>query len=168
MGDLKPDSATSPNTPEVTSTVSSADHLNLGYTYTQRVRHNSNYSGLLATCFASTNFLLWLLRICYSPGFDTASIPGYRTSRKWLIELPKWRNWQTHMIQGHAPLRVSGFNSRLRHQHLPSIYYQSVAELLRHLFEHRLTPLRVSVWAELSSNCQVSCPNGGPTPEPLR
>jgi len=30
--------------------------------------------------------------------------------------LPKWRNWQTHQIQGLAPSRVSGFKSRLRHQ----------------------------------------------------
>ena len=28
---------------------------------------------------------------------------------------PKWRNWQTHQIQGLAPSRVSGFKSRLRH-----------------------------------------------------
>ena len=30
--------------------------------------------------------------------------------------VPKWRNWQTHQIQGLAPARVSGFKSRLRHQ----------------------------------------------------
>ncbi len=34
--------------------------------------------------------------------------------------LPKWRNWQTHQIQGLAPSRVSGFKSRLRHQLLYS------------------------------------------------
>ena len=31
---------------------------------------------------------------------------------------PKWRNWQTHWFQVPAPVRVSGFNSRLRH-HTP-------------------------------------------------
>ncbi len=29
--------------------------------------------------------------------------------------LPKWRNWQTRMIQGHVPARVWGFESPLRH-----------------------------------------------------
>ena len=29
---------------------------------------------------------------------------------------PKWRNWQTRMIQGHVPARVWGFESPLRHQ----------------------------------------------------
>ena len=33
--------------------------------------------------------------------------------------MPKWRNWQTHQIQGLAPARVSGFKSRLRHQFPP-------------------------------------------------
>ena len=28
---------------------------------------------------------------------------------------PKWRNWQTRMIQGHVPARVWGFESPLRH-----------------------------------------------------
>ncbi len=30
-------------------------------------------------------------------------------------DVPKWRNWQTHQIQGLAPSGVSGFKSRLRH-----------------------------------------------------
>src|SRR2546425_9523028 len=33
---------------------------------------------------------------------------------------PKWRNWQTRMIQGHVPARVWGFESPLRHQLLTS------------------------------------------------
>ena len=32
-----------------------------------------------------------------------------------LLLRPKWRNWQTHWFQVPAPVRVSGFNSRLRH-----------------------------------------------------
>src|SRR5499427_10957773 len=34
---------------------------------------------------------------------------------------PKWRNWQTRMIQGHVPARVWGFESPLRHQYLHDI-----------------------------------------------
>src|SRR5437763_13102033 len=30
--------------------------------------------------------------------------------------LPKWRNWQTRMVQVHVPARVWGFESLLRHQ----------------------------------------------------
>src|SRR3989441_7878469 len=33
---------------------------------------------------------------------------------------PKWRNWQTRMIQGHVPARVWGFESPLRHQLITS------------------------------------------------
>src|SRR5947207_10358470 len=29
--------------------------------------------------------------------------------------LPKWRNWQTRMVQVHVPARVWGFESLLRH-----------------------------------------------------
>src|SRR5260370_8695139 len=29
---------------------------------------------------------------------------------------PKWRNWQTRMVQVHVPARVWGFESLLRHQ----------------------------------------------------
>src|SRR5436305_14980186 len=29
---------------------------------------------------------------------------------------PKWRNWQTRMVQVHVPARVWGFKSLLRHQ----------------------------------------------------
>src|SRR5258708_39264902 len=32
------------------------------------------------------------------------------------ISLPKWRNWQTRMVQVHVPARVWGFESLLRHQ----------------------------------------------------
>src|SRR6516164_1977197 len=30
--------------------------------------------------------------------------------------VPKWRNWQTRMVQVHVPARVWGFESLLRHQ----------------------------------------------------
>ena len=33
------------------------------------------------------------------------------------FHLPKWRNWQTRMVQVHVPARVWGFESLLRHQH---------------------------------------------------
>ncbi len=31
------------------------------------------------------------------------------------LQGPKWRNWQTRMVQGHVPARVWGFKSPLRH-----------------------------------------------------
>src|SRR6185312_2294712 len=31
--------------------------------------------------------------------------------------LPKWRNWQTRMVQVHVPARVWGFESLLRHHY---------------------------------------------------
>src|SRR5262249_1418142 len=42
------------------------------------------------------------------------------TGHRWSVLLttllgPKWRNWQTRMIQGHVPARVWGFESPLRH-----------------------------------------------------
>ena len=33
------------------------------------------------------------------------------------VPAPKWRNWQTRMVQVHVPARVWGFESLLRHQH---------------------------------------------------
>ena len=33
--------------------------------------------------------------------------------------VPKWRNWQTRMVQVHVPARVWGFESLLRHQVFP-------------------------------------------------
>src|SRR5262245_20054557 len=30
--------------------------------------------------------------------------------------MPKWRSWQTRMVQVHVPARVWGFESLLRHQ----------------------------------------------------
>src|ERR1700749_484595 len=32
--------------------------------------------------------------------------------------VPKWRNWQTRMVQVHVPARVWGFESLLRHHEL--------------------------------------------------
>ena len=34
-------------------------------------------------------------------------------------QLPKWRNWQTRMVQVHVPARVWGFESLLRHHLFP-------------------------------------------------
>jgi hypothetical protein len=36
---------------------------------------------------------------------------------------PKWRNWQTRMVQVHVPATAWGFESLLRHQHLVSAIY---------------------------------------------
>ena len=33
-----------------------------------------------------------------------------------LVSVPKWRNWQTRMVQVHVLARVWGFESLLRHQ----------------------------------------------------
>ncbi len=44
--------------------------------------------------------------------------------------MPKWRNWQTHQIQGLAPLGVSGFKSRLRHQTFFPLYISHFLQLL--------------------------------------
>src|ERR1700747_1668984 len=38
--------------------------------------------------------------------------PGF----PWRFPKPKWRNWQTRMVQVHVPARVWGFESLLRHQ----------------------------------------------------
>ncbi len=32
------------------------------------------------------------------------------------LQMPKWRNWQTRMVQVHVLARVWGFESLLRHQ----------------------------------------------------
>jgi hypothetical protein len=36
--------------------------------------------------------------------------------RAGLLPVPKWRNWQTRMVQVHVLARVWGFESLLRHQ----------------------------------------------------
>jgi hypothetical protein len=41
---------------------------------------------------------------------------------KKVFETPKWRNWQTHWIQGPALARACGFKSRLRHQYTLNTY----------------------------------------------
>jgi hypothetical protein len=37
---------------------------------------------------------------------------------------PKWRNWQTRMVQVHVPARVWGFESLLRHQLFSSNHFR--------------------------------------------
>ena len=46
--------------------------------------------------------------------------------------------------------------------------YQGVSVFPPHHFEPLLPPRPLSVWAELSSNCQVTCPSGGLTLSRLR
>ena len=52
-----------------------------------------------------------------SCSFPSAHLDGYRliSDNRTPFLRPKWRNWQTHWFQVPAPVRVSGFNSRLRH-----------------------------------------------------
>ena len=41
-----------------------------------------------------------------------------RLAESVLYPVPKWRNWQTRMVQVHVLARVWGFESLLRHQYL--------------------------------------------------
>ena len=50
--------------------------------------------------------------------------------------LPKWRNWQTRMVQVHVPARVWGFESLLRHQSLSAFLN---CRLSLSCFIHRLS-----------------------------
>ena len=57
-----------------------------------------------------------------SPG--QAGKIGRRSSCRNSIQ-PKWRNWQTRMVQVHVPARVWGFESLLRHQEaLPAVGFR--------------------------------------------
>src|SRR5580765_1020785 len=42
---------------------------------------------------------------------------------------PKWRNWQTRMVQVHVPARVWGFESLLRHQASRSLATLGISSL---------------------------------------
>src|SRR6266571_3989497 len=60
----------------------------------------------------------WWRRLCQQPWLVGARGPlDFTVSLGILMALsgPKWRNWQTRMIQGHVPARVWGFKSPLRH-----------------------------------------------------
>jgi hypothetical protein len=48
---------------------------------------------------------------------------------------PKWRNWQTRMIQGHVPARVWGFESPLRHHLHSRIFVLHPLMGMRHQLE---------------------------------
>ena len=39
-----------------------------------------------------------------------------------LVHVPKWRNWQTRMVQVHVLARVWGFESLLRHQNRNNLF----------------------------------------------
>ena len=56
----------------------------------------------------------------------------------WLMRLdsypvPKWRNWQTRVVQVHVLARVWGFESLLRHQ------------CISHLIEFKAKYIKISV-----------------------
>src|SRR6266568_2690885 len=64
----------------------------------------------------------WWRRLCQQPWLVGARGPlDFTVSLGILMALsgPKWRNWQTRMIQGHVPARVWGFKSPLRHHATP-------------------------------------------------
>ena len=52
-------------------------------------------------------------------------LPEPRDASISLLPVPKWRNWQTRMVQVHVPARVWGFESLLRHQLSREIYANS-------------------------------------------
>src|SRR5438132_13606493 len=47
---------------------------------------------------------------------EPAGLAGYLTLRSILIPTRKWRNWQTHQLEGLALARAWGFESPLPHQ----------------------------------------------------
>src|SRR5213594_13056 len=62
----------------------------------------------------------WWRRLCQQPWLVGARGPlDFTVSLGILMALsgPKWRNWQTRMIQGHVPARLWGFESPLRHHY---------------------------------------------------
>src|SRR5438105_6977092 len=61
-----------------------------------------------ATCL-TLSFRLVRIEVAVS-SFKAASLAAKHS------HLPKWRNWQTRMVQVHVPARVWGFESLLRHQ----------------------------------------------------
>ena len=46
-----------------------------------------------------------------------------------LCLVPKWRNWQTRVVQVHVLARVWGFESLLRHQPIPHIDQNRIKSL---------------------------------------
>jgi hypothetical protein len=47
-----------------------------------------------------------------------------------LCPVPKWRNWQTRVVQVHVLARVWGFESLLRHQFDLKITHKSLKTLI--------------------------------------
>ena len=45
-------------------------------------------------------------------------------SRLFACTVPKWRNWQTRVVQVHVLARVWGFESLLRHQKFRNVLIQ--------------------------------------------
>jgi Protein of unknown function (DUF4242) len=70
--------------------------------------------------------------------------------------LPKWRNWQTRMIQGHVPARVWGFESPLRHHRAPTLNHEETA-MPRYVIERDIPNAGNLSDAELQSISQKSC-----------
>src|SRR5689334_4861945 len=63
-------------------------------------------------------FPVWLSRFdtFYKPFKIGVYFPSQRRCLSGAYFMPKWRNWQTRMVQVHVLARVWGFESLLRHQ----------------------------------------------------
>ena len=70
------------------------------------------------------------LHVLRGTGFDSLAMfykiemQAFLHSAEWFSRRtfkPKWRNWQTRMVQVHVPARVWGFESLLRHQFINSL-----------------------------------------------
>jgi hypothetical protein len=69
--------------------------------------------------------------------------------------LPKWRNWQTRMIQGHVPARVWGFESPLRHHVIPSLNEETA--MPKYVIEREIPNAGKLSDSELQAISQKSC-----------
>ena len=82
------------------------------------------------------------------PAFETLALAASPGHSCWAFQcVPKWRNWQTRMVQVHVLARVWGFESLLRHQitgNSPSITIKKSQEVENHLLADKLTIISVS------------------------
>src|SRR5689334_11220742 len=82
-----------------------------------------------------------------------------QSSKDCASHLPKWRNWQTRMVQVHVPARVWGFESLLRHQSSRiSWLYKELAFPLKALRVHSVwcTPQTYAVILTGAERCPFS------------
>src|SRR5580698_1472937 len=60
--------------------------------------------------------------------------------------VPKWRNWQTRVVQVHVLARVWGFESLLRHQLFPLDINQLLSNLVARAL-HQASPVLFGPWS---------------------